>query len=63
MYGLKNLRENYPLQIESRRGRNNPEPGTGVPGNKTEGSQVPFRGRHNRPRMFSANQSRRERVS
>jgi hypothetical protein len=32
---------------QSRKGRKNPEPGTGVPGKETNGNQVPFRGRHN----------------
>ena len=32
---------------QSRKGRKNPEPGTGVPGKESNGNQVPFRGRHN----------------
>ena len=41
------LREPSILANQSRKGRKNPEPGTGVPGRETNGNQVPFRGRHN----------------
>ena len=35
-----------PSANQSRKGRKNPEPGTGVPGKESNGNQVPFRGRH-----------------
>src|ERR1700723_2661233 len=43
-----------PSANQSRKGRKNPEPGTGVPGKETNGNQVSFRGRHSVREIHSA---------
>jgi hypothetical protein len=42
-----------PSANQSRKGRQNPEPGTAVPGKEGNGNQVPFRGRHNQLMMWT----------